>query len=251
MRTPSREMLYNRPALFDWMVFILSFSLGFIYPRIGDFVISKEFSWWMFGCFVLYVLGSWLKHIPLSHRIQVTGKKREISYVIFLLAGHWCIMLVVMIFSEAAFLKLLGLKSYINKKEISGWEIFFDMFFSAFVTWLVYRSKKLPRNYKPVPERRLWMRELVADTCLVLSVSVLTFVIWEKGIIALLSNKAVGSFSEVWFLFVMLSITYLLLYLPLRYLYLVEDMSSRQTWRRMLLIFAFLLLRSFFEIMRG
>jgi hypothetical protein len=250
MKKPSINFQYDRPAVFDWLVFILSFSLGFIFPNTGEFVLSKQFSGWMLVILVLYAAGSWLKHIPLSYRIIKTGRKRESPLMIFLLAGHWCIMLLLIIFAESAFFSLLGMPSMIDKNVKNDSFIFFTMIFSLYLTWLVYRSKKLPKSYKEHSAVWLARRELVADCLLIASVSVLTYVLWEKGIMTLLGMKAVESFLEVCFLFVMLSITYILLYLPLRYLYLIEDLSNRQTWKRMLLIFAFLLLRSFFEIMK-
>lgn len=250
-KTPERAPVQNRSAFFDWIVFIISFSLGFIFPSLGSFVTSPQFTWWMLAALVCYTAGSWLKHLPLSYRLTTSpGRRREIAYTIFLIAGHWCIMLLVIIFAETAFGKILGVRSFMDKKADNPAFMFGSMFLSGFLTWLVYRSKKLGRKVKVPGSVFLFRRELVADILLITGVSILTFVMWEKGIIALLSHKAVTSFSEVWFLFLMLSITYLLFYLPLRYLFLIEDHSNRQTWKRMLLIFAFLLLRSFFEIIR-
>ena len=96
----------------------------------------------------------------------------------------------------------------------------------------------------------LFRRELVADIFLLAAVSILSFVFWEKGIISLLSHRKTASVGDVWFLFVFLAIAYIIFYLPLRYLFLVEDHFSRKTWRRMLLIFAFLLIKSLFEMLK-
>jgi hypothetical protein len=251
MEAESTRRMQNRSALFDWLVFIISFSMGFIYPRIGEFVLSPAFSWWMFSALMLYIIGAWLKHIPLSYRLQLMHKKREIPYAIFLIAGHWVIFLMVSMFSETAFFKILGMRSEIDRNPVSAGSVFIPMFIAGFVTWLVFRSKKLPAKFRSKTGNYYFVRELIADVLLIIAVSILSFVIWEKGIMAILSRNAVGSFSEVWFLFLMLSMCYLLIYLPLRYLYFIDDLSSRQTWRRMLLIFAFLLLRSVFEILRG
>lgn len=250
MKPVKQEYKYNRPAIFDWMVFTLSFLLGFIFPGIGEFVRSPGFAWWMLAVLVLYITGVWLKHIPLSQRLQRPNSKNIMGYVVFLIAGHWCIIMVLMILSEVAVFKLLGLKPLSENNPTGSFFVFSVMILSGVVTWMVFRNKTLPRSYKPKPDYYLFRRELFADIFLILSVSVLTFVIWEKGIMAMLSNKPVESLSEVWFLFIILSITYLLLYLPLRYMYLIEDRSG-QSWRRMMLIFAFLLLRSLFEIIRG
>jgi len=46
--------------------------------------------------------------------------------------------------------------------------------------------------------------------------------------------------------FLILAICFVLFYLPLRYLFLVEDHSSRQTWQRFFLIFGFLAIRFLF-----
>jgi hypothetical protein len=250
MKPIKQEYQYNRPAIFDWMVFTLSFLLGFIFPGLGDFVRSPAFAWWMLAVLVFYIAGAWLKHIPLSHRLQRPNSKNIMGYVIFLVTGHWCIILFVTILAARAIFQLLGFKNLSENNSAGSVFVFIAMILSSVVTWMVYRNKTLPRSYKPKPDYYLFRRELVADIFMVLSVSVLTFAIWEKGIMAMLSNKTVGSLSEVWFLFIILSITYLLLYLPLRYLYLVEDRGGGR-WKRMMLIFAFLLLRSLFEIIRG
>jgi hypothetical protein len=170
------------------------------------------------------------------------------DYVIFLVAGHWVIMLVTMIFAESAFFRLLGMQPITANEAGKSAPVFIIMILAGFITWLVYRNKTLPKSYKPKNEHYLFWRELIADILLILSVSVLSFVIWEKGIMAMLSRKPVESLSEVWFLFILLSFGYLLIYLPLRYLYLIED-RGRQNFRRMMMLFAFLLLRSLFEIL--
>lgn len=248
MKSPAKIIETNRPAVFDWLVFVLSFSMGFIYPSLGEFVVSKQFSWWMLVVLTMYAIGSWLKHIPLSYRITHSGKRKETPLIIFLLSGHWCIMLLLIIFAESAVFTSIGMPSMLDKGSKNGWFIIFTMIFSIYLTWIVYRSKRLPKSFTGKSKKWLERREMVADAFLIISVSVVTYVLWEKGIMALLTRKTISSFGEVWFLFVMLSLTYILLYLPLRYLYLIEDYSSRQTWKRMLLIFAFLLLRSAFEI---
>jgi magnesium-transporting ATPase (P-type) len=159
--------------------------------------------------------------------------------------------LFVIIFAQPAFERILHLKSIDNQNSVSGWYTIFTMVLATYMTWLVYRGNRIKKNRKIPSKQFLFRRELVADILLTASVSVLSFVTWEKGIMGLLNGRSVHSFSDVWFLFVFFAIAYFIFYLPLRYLYLIEDHTSRQTWRRMLLIFAFLLLRSFFEIIRG
>src|SRR5688572_11158363 len=110
MKPITQEYQFNRPAIFDWMVFVLSILLGFIFPGLGDFVRSPGFSWWMLGVIMFYITGAWLKHLPLSHRLHQPNTKKEMGYFLFLIIGHWCIMLVVMIFAEPAFFRLLGFK---------------------------------------------------------------------------------------------------------------------------------------------
>lgn len=249
MKISSRPFVQNRAAVFDWMVFTISLSLGFIFPSLGQFVSSPEFTWWMLGVLVCYTLGSWLKHLPLSYRLSISPG-RDIPWVIFLLAGHFVLCLFLIIFAESAFRKIFHLHPVNENSSTNGWFIIVTMFLSTYITWLVYRTKKLKKNRKIPSSEFLFRRELVADILLTASVSVLTFVTWEKGIMGLLNGRSIHSFSDVWFLFVFFAIAYIICYLPLRYLYLIEDHTSRQTWRRMLLIFAFLLLRSFFEIVR-
>lgn len=238
----------NRTALFDWIVFSISFSLGFIFPVLGKFVSSPEFSWWMLTTLVIYVAGVWLKHQPLSDRLDLNTAKRKIPYLLLLIIGHWCIFLVVILFCGTALFSMLG-NSFDNVKVYSsGPSIFSAIFLSGLLTWLVFRPKISSLRTAHASVGYLFRRELVADIFLATAVSFLSFVFWEKGVMALLINKPVSNFIDVWFIFLFLSLTYVLCYLPLRYLFLLEDYSSRNTWKRMLLIFGFLLLKSVFEI---
>lgn len=51
------------------------------------------------------------------------------------------------------------------------------------------------------------------------------------------------------FQFLFLGIFFIFFYLPLRYLFLVEDHGSRQTWQRFLIIFGFLAIRFLFILL--
>jgi hypothetical protein len=248
MKKVTESIQYHRPALFDWLVFITSFLLGFVFPDLEEFVISPWFSYMMLGGLVFYIAGAILKHVPLRDRLSSPlTPPREIHYALFLVVGHWMIMLVALIFSSRAFNTILGLPS---KKEADGIPVGLLMVLAGVLTVIVYRSKKTKTKKKEYGERYLFRRELIADIFLFTGVSVFTFIFWEKGIMALLSYKPATGFSDLWFLFILLSITYVLFYLPLRYLYLLEDRSHQQTWKRMLFIFGFLLLRSLFEILK-
>jgi hypothetical protein len=118
------------------------------------------------------------------------------------------------------------------------------MIVAGFITWIVFRhKKKIKPNERHTPEF-LFRRELIADILLVSGVSIFSFIFWEKGILPMLASRPASAVSDIWFLFIILGITFVLFYLPLRYLFLVEDHSNRQTWKRMLLIFSLLLIRS-------
>lgn len=241
----------NRPALFDWIVFITSVSLGFIFPTFRSFIASPVFSWCMLSSLVLYSAGAWLKHLPLYHRIIKSGKpEKSLPYLLFLLIGHWLIFLTVFILAENAIRKMAGMPAATPEDRITGYFMFSSIAAATFVTWLVFRGRKRISTVTNYSKTYLYNREIVADVFLMLSVSVLSFAFWEKGIMALLTHKPVVTIGDVWFIFLFLSIAFLLFYLPLRYLYLIEDRSSRQTRKRLLFIFALLLIRSLFEMLR-
>lgn len=235
-------LLQNKPALFDWSVIILSTILGLFFPTLGDFAGTAGFSYWMMAAFVVYVLGAALKDLPLGRRLSTPGYPvRPVPYLILLLIGHWLIMLVVVILSEKAFRSVAGLPPLAPGYSADGTSVFIFILLSLFVTWLVYRTKSNRRKRKVLPPQLLTGVELVADILLFLSITVFTFLFWEKGALAMLGNKETHSIGDVWFIFLFLSILYILVYLPLRYLYFIEDRSSYR--RRMFRIFGFLLLR--------
>ena len=169
---------------------------------------------------------------------------------VFLLAGHFFIFSVVIYFSASVVKKMFTSASSIVKTTSENPDILVTILAAIFITWLVFRPKRVIRKKVTISAKNLFIMELVADIFLVVAVSIFSFAFWEKGVVAMLTRKAVSSISDVWFLFVLLSITYILFYLPLRYLFLIEDHNHRGTWKRLLLIFGLLLLKSLFEIVK-
>jgi hypothetical protein len=249
MIDPKNYIDKNRAALFDWSIISISFMLGFIFPTFKDFITSPKFSYWMLIAFLLYTSGAILKHLPLSYRMAFSGANpRPVPYVIFLFVGHWFLLFIVLLFSEAAFRHIFSLPPMAKENSASWQLILASTTTAAFVTWLVYRNKSNRESRKKYSESNLFYRELVADIFLIAGVSILSFVLWEKGVIAMLARVSTKSISEILFLFVFLSITFLFCYLPLRYLYFIEDREGGRNRRRLLYIFAFILLRALFEI---
>jgi len=233
----------NKPAIFDWLVFLLSFSMGFIFPSLKSFVVSSAFSNWMLAALVLYIGGIYLKHRPLYYRLARSGNKEEIPYRFFLIIGHWVIMFAVVIFAEQAFRRVTGLPG-LRPGDGSGFGTVIGIFLAAFITWLAFRPGG--KSKKIFSEKYLFRRELVADVFLISGVAMLSFVFWEKSIFAVFMNMPMGSVGDVCMRFILLSLAYVMFYLPLRYLYLIEDHFSRQAWRRLMLIFILILLRGLF-----
>ena len=235
----------NRPALFDWFVITICFSLSFVFPKLGDIAFTRFFSGYMLSGLVLYVIGVCLKRLPLYERMLRNGEhERQIPYVFFLAIGHWIIIYTVYLLSANALGRVLGIKIAQQNESTSGIYYLIGFILSLLITWLVFHKMKLPDRTKIRSERHLFYRELFADILLLLSVSAFTFIFWEKGIMTLFLKGLPTRVSDVFFQFFLLSICFVLFYLPLRYLFLVEDHTSRQTWQRLLLIFGFLLLRS-------
>ena len=240
----------NKAATFDWLVFAISFSLGFVFPSLRELIISPLFSYLMLAALVLYILGSWLKHFPLYYRLITTGdENKRVPYTLFLIVGHFVLMIIVIIFSMRAAENIIGIKPGTRKEASGGWIVFISMIGAFIFTWLVFRNKSKLKTRKVFSPAMLFRRELAGDICLVTAVSMFSFVFWEKGVIAMLSSRHNTSLSDIWFLFVFLALGYMLCYLPLRYLFLVEDHFSNKTWKRMLLIFGLLLLKALFEML--
>lgn len=241
---------HNRTALFDWLVVGCSFGLGFIYPTITDFIRSPWFSYWMLGALVLYTAGALLKHKPLAYRLRKNGKTEPVPYIIFLLVGHWFIMLFAIVLSEQAFRQLLRLPPLTGKNSASGELVTISIVGAAWITWLVYRTKSAGKKHIKMNEHSLFRRELLADLFLVTAVAVFSFVFWEKGAMAMLERANTSSIGDIWFLFIFLAILFLFFYLPLRYLFFMENRGGSGNSRRLLLIFGFMLLRALFEMLR-
>ena len=183
--------------------------------------------------------------MPLFDRMQRTGiSPREIPYKFFLFIGHWMVMYAVILISLRAVTKLFRIGTIKNTDAAFG-----GIILAVFITWLVMHNHKQVKKQNRYSENYLFWRELVADIFLLAAVSFLNFAFWEKGILTLLANRPSAGIIDIWFLFIFLSIAYILYYLPLRYLFLVEDHSSRQTWQRMLFFFGLLLVRSLFVML--
>lgn len=233
----------NKPAIFDWLVFIFSMSAGFIFPSLGSFFATPAFSNWMLAALVLYTCGVWLKHRPLYYRLAKAGNPQTaIPYLLFLMIGHWVIMVSAIVFAEAAFRRVTGIAQ--PKETASGVSVFITICMAAFITWLAFRPGG--KNSKPLTDARLFKWELTADVFLISGVAMLSFVFWEKIILALMLQMRIDGIGDIAFLFLFMGISYVLFYLPLRYLYLIEDHFNRQAWRRLLLIFTLVLLRGLF-----
>ncbi|MFZ1453891.1 MAG: hypothetical protein WAT20_14390 [Ferruginibacter sp.] len=235
----------NKPAIFDWLVFSISLLLGLIFPELGDLTASASFSGWMLGGLVLYMLGLWLKHRPVYARLANQAKPQKgISYMLFLIIGHWLIMLAVVMIAESAFRNIIGLPQLPTDNPTSGCQVFTSIVLSILITWLAFRPGGKSR--KPVTEKYLFKRELAGDILLISAVSLLSFVFWEKSILAAMAHMRMDSIGDILMLFIFLGFAYMLFYLPLRYLYLIEDHSSK-AWRRLLLIFMLILVRALIE----
>jgi len=241
----------NRTAIFDWSVITISFLLSFVFRNLSMVIESPSFTYMMLSALLFYAAGVWLKHRPLSYRVTTTGEKlREVTYALFLVCGHWVIMVVTTIFAEIAIIGLFKIKANPHSEKADPYITFGSMLVGCILTWMVFRIKKKRQVKKKYAAGYLFRRELVADIFLVWSVSILTFIFWDMGIVAMLSRNPTATFGDIWLVFIMLSICFVLFYLPLRYLYLIEDHSHNQTWKRMLLIFAIILLRSYFSLLQ-
>ncbi|HSU28190.1 MAG TPA: hypothetical protein VLJ68_07405 [Chitinophagaceae bacterium] len=250
MRSPALYINQNRAAIFDWVVFITSILLGFIFPSLSDFISFSWFSGWMLIAFLMYVAGSWMKHIPLYLRLIRAGKSpREMPMLLLLILGHWIIIFTAILFAEPVIRKIIGVRPAHEGDQVSGRFLLMYMLVAGLVTWLVYRHRKKIKNAARFSVAHLFYRELVADVFLCISIATFTFAFWEKGVMTIFNGNSIKGFSDVWALFLMLSFAFVLFYLPLRYLFLVEDYSNNQTWRRMMYIFGFLILRSLLVIL--
>jgi hypothetical protein len=153
--------------------------------------------------------------------------------------GHWVIMVSAIVFAEPAFRRVLGISQ--PKETATGLSIVIIIIIAAFITWLAFRPGG--KSSKALSDTRLFTWELAADVFLISGVAMLSFVFWEKIILALMLHMSIQGIGDVAFLFLFMGITYVLFYLPLRYLYLIEDHFNSQAWKRLLLIFTLVLVR--------
>lgn len=249
MATTRNRIKQQKPALFDWLVFTISLVMGLVFPELKNFAAAASFTYWMFAAMLLYMAGLWLKHRPVYYRLAKEGRgPQSVPYVLFLIIGHWVIMLMLVIFSIDAMRGIAGLPQVPLDKSLSGWQLSGCIVLSLFITWLAFRPGGKSR--KLLTEASLFRRELAGDILLISGVSILSFVFWEKSLLGAMEHMQLNSFGNICVLFIFLSVCYVLFYLPLRYLYLIEDRLSSQTWKRLLLIFILILLRGLFEALR-
>jgi len=243
-------ILKNRAAIFDWSVLSISFLLGFVFPTITDFIKSPGFYYWMLAALLLYTCGAALKDLTLSHRLTHSAKTiKTVPYILFLVVGHWFIMIFVFILSEQPLRSIFHLPPLTEKNEASWQLIILASIFSLFTTWLVYRTKSNRKSRKKFSATYLFKLELLADILLIAGVAILSFVLWEKGAMAMLARTSTQTIGDVGVLFVYLASLFLFFYLPLRYLFFIEDRENDKNRRRLFLIFGFMLLRALFEML--
>ncbi len=251
MATAKEYIQANRAGLFDWIVLMTSFLLGFIFPSLRELVMSPAFYDCMLLALLIYVTGAALKHLPLSYRLSNSGKSiQPVPFLVFLLIGHWLIMFVLVMLAGPAIRHILHLPPLPASSASSGSGgkmIFLYMGLAFFITWLVYRNKTKRKKRKEYNADFLFRLELFADLLLTLSVSVFSFVFWEKGVMALLSRASTRTLSDVFGLFVLLCILFVLCYLPFRYLFFIEDRDRARNGRRLLFLFGFILVRAALE----
>ena len=233
-----------KSGLFDWLVFSISFSLGFIFPSSDQIFSSPLFSFMMITALVLYTAGAWLKHFPLYKRMDSIDK--PLTLFISLMVIHWFLIAAAVIFSAPAFRQIFGMPPA-TREGPDNLVITISCIAAIIITWLVFRSDAWSgsRSYSHL---YLFRRELAGDLCLVVGVSIFSFIIWEKAILTKLFNAPILNFSDFVGAIVGLALTYILFYLPLRFLYLVEDKFSGKTWRRLGLIWMVFILKNFIEM---
>lgn len=236
----------NRPAVFDWLVISISFLLGFIFPTLSDFIRSGDFYAWILCSLLLYTAGAALKDAPLGQRMSFgTAKPRQVPYLLFLAVGHWFIFFFLVLLAEPLIRRYLGLPPGNTAHPPL---LLLGTTFSGLLTWLVYRSKGNRSFRGGRSATSLFWQEMLADIFLTASVSVITFVFWEKGALAMLGTMRTTHIGAIVFMFLLLAILFLLVYMPLRYLYFIEDRGH--PGRRLLQVFAVLLLRALLDMLQ-
>jgi hypothetical protein len=239
----------QRPALFDWLVFTISLLMGLIFPELKDLAGSASFPGWMLAALILYTAGLMLKHRPVYQRLATQGNtQNNVPFLLFLIIGH-CLIMVLVAMSAAPAVRYIAGQPHLAANESStGTVIISSTILALLITWLAFRPGGNSRKLLSQPT--LFRRELVADILLISAVSILSFVFWEKSLVGAMEQMPLGNWGSIYMLFIFVCVSYILFYLPLRYLYLIEDSSSRETWKRLLLIFVLILLRGVFESMR-
>jgi hypothetical protein len=211
-------------------------------------VMSPVFYDWMLVALLMYVAGAALKHLPLSYRLSNSGAAiQPVPLLLPLLIGHWLIMFALVMVAGPSIREILHLPKLPAGSQVSGTMIILYMVLAAFITWLVYRNKTKRKKTKLYNADFLFRVELVADILLVFSVTIFSFVFWEKGAMGLLSRASTRTLSDVFALFLLLCIMFVLCYLPFRYLFFIEDRDRGRNGRRLLLFFGFILVRAALE----
>ena len=251
MALNKENLNHHRAAIFDWLVLLISFTLGFTFPTLGDFIRSPLFYNLMLIALLLYLVGAALKHLPLSYRLSTSGKKiQPVSYVLFLLIGHWFILFFLVIVAEPAFRNLLGIPA-IKKGEDVSWQLIISaLLISVTGTWMVYRNKSNRIFSKQPDPKYLERQEMLADMLLVAGVSIISFIFWEKGIMGMVDQMDKKSIGVIIFLFFFLAALFVFFYLPLRYLFFIEDREGGRNRKRLFMIFGFILLKALFEMLQ-
>ena len=240
----------NRAALFDWLVMFISFCLGFAFPKFGKFFATQEFYSIMLASLLLYLAGIVLKDLPLSHRLSYTTPYLQpVPYLIFMMVGHWIILLFLFVLAEPAIRSVTGMPPYVQGQSPNGPFLFSSVLISIAGTWMVFRNKSTRRFKRKYREQYLSIQEILADILLIAGVSLISAVFWEKGIMVMLTNVKAHSIGTIIFLFLLLSGLFLLFYLPLRYLFWLEDRKSGRHRKRLFFIFGVLLIKSLFGIL--
>lgn len=239
---------HHRGVIFDSATIFLSFSLGFLFPTLSDIIHAGVFSSWMLAALLLYGIGAAIKHQPLRYRLSRTGQVKDVPYVLFLIISHWFIILFVCLLTENAFRRLFRLRAMTAQDTISGTAIWVSVVVATFLTWLVYRSKtKRKKTERTLSSDYLFYIELLADFLLIAGIGILSFVFWDQGAMRLVGHAFIGSVGGVIFLFFFLAILFMVFYLPLRYLYFIEETKS-SNGRRLLIVFAIVLVRALIEV---
>lgn len=84
----------------------------------------------------------------------------------------------------------------------------------------------------------------MADGLLVVGVGFLTFLFWERVIMGVLGAYTIERPAHVWYLFFFLGFGFLLFYLPLRYLFILDTERGGYVIRRFSLFYVLLLVRA-------